>query len=412
MVVMQMNEQAEERLSDLMYGALKVKALSLVAVLGVGDALADGARTVGEVAGEIGADADTLHRLLRALASDGVFAEEQPGVFRHTEMSELLRRPDWRAAAQLLGGVWHRTAGELDASGEASFPRAFGADFWSWLAAHPQERGAFDRAMAGGKDEAAERLSQVAWHDGDVVVDVGGGNGTLLLGLLGRRPGLRGIVFDLTETDRDESLFGDAIDFVAGSFFDAIPAGDAYVLSEILHDWPDEQAAAILRTIRAAAPPHARLLILDSVVPAGNDPHYAKWLDLMMLALFASREREEAQWNMLLGRTGWHPTGIEDGLNPGGVPLTTAPLMPLMPHAAGSPLFISPVLGVRAAIPMVVIGAFTEDLCERPQRREHDVLDPDGRGSDTAFVAEMPEGCAELEQVPGRAPRRGVVVGD
>jgi len=309
-----MNEQAEQRLSQLMYGALKVRALSLVAVLGVADALAEGARPVGEVAGETGVDAGTLHRLLRALASDGVFAEEQPAVFSNTEMSELLRRPEWRASAQLVGGVWLRTAGELDTSGQASFPRAFGTDFWSWLAAHPQERGAFDRAMEGGKDESAERLSQVAWDDGEVVVDVGGGNGKLLVGLFGRRPGLRGIVFDLPETDRDESLLGDAIEFVAGSFFDAVPAGDAYVLSEILHDWPDEQAAAILRTIRAAAPPHARLLILDAVVPAGNDPHYAKWLDLMMLGLFASRERDEAQWNTLLAATGWQSTRIEDGL--------------------------------------------------------------------------------------------------
>ena len=309
-----MNEQAEERLSHLVYGALKVRALSLVAVLGVADALAEGPRAIGEVAGETGADAGTLYRLLRALASDGVFAEEQPGVFSNTEMSELLRKPDRRAAAQLIGGVWHRTAGELEASGEASFPRAFGTDFWSWLAAHPQERGAFDRAMAGGKDESAERLSQVEWDDGDVVVDVGGGNGSLLVDLVGRRPGLRGIVFDLPETDRDESLFGDAIEFVTGSFFDAVPPGDAYVLSEILHNWPDDRAAAILRTIRAAAPPHARLLILESVIPAGNDPHYAKWLDLLMLALFASRERDEAQWNTLLAGTEWQPTRIEDGL--------------------------------------------------------------------------------------------------
>jgi len=311
---MRMNEQAEERLWRSMRGALTTKALSLVAELGVADALGEGARPVAEVAGEVGADAGTLHRLLRALASDGVFAEEEPGMFRNTEMSELLRRPDWRASAHLLGGVWHRAVGELDASGKASFPRTFGTDFWSWLAVHPEERGAFDRAMAGGKDESAQRLMEVEWHDGDVVVDVGGGNGTLLVELLRRRPELRGIVVDLPETDRDESLFGDAIEFVAGSFFDEVPAGDVYVLSEILHNWPDERAAAILRAIGAGAPPHARLLILDSVVHAGNDPHSAKWLDLLMLALFASRERDEAQWNVLLAATGWEPTRIEDGL--------------------------------------------------------------------------------------------------
>ena len=310
---MRMDEPTEDRLWWVMSGALTAKALALAAELGVADALGERARPVGEVAGEVGADADTLHRLLRALASGGVFAEEEPGVFRNTEVSQLLRLPDWRATAHLHGGVWHRAAGELDTSGQASFPRAFGTDFWSWLAAHPEERAAFDCAMVTGKDESVQRLMEVDWHDGDVVVDVGGGNGALLVELLRRRPGLRGIVFDLPETERDESLFGDAIEFVAGSFFDDVPAGDAYVLSQILHNWPDERAAAILRTIRAGAPPHARLLVLDSVVGAGNDP-YTTTLDLLMLALFASRERDEAQWNGLFAAAGWEPTRIDDGL--------------------------------------------------------------------------------------------------
>ena len=310
---MRMDEPTEDRLWWVMSGALTAKALALAAELGVADALGERARPVGEVAGEVGADAGTLHRLLRALASGGVFAEEEPGVFRNTEVSQLLRLPDWRATAHLHGGVWHRAAGELDASGQASFPRAFGTDFWSWLAAHPKERAAFDCAMVTGKDESVQRLMEVDWHDGDVVVDVGGGNGALLVELLRRRPGLRGIVFDLPETERDESLFGDAIEFVAGSFFDDVPAGEAYVLSQILHNWPDERAAAILRTIRAGAPPHARLLVLDSVVGAGNDP-YTTTLDLLMLALFASRERDEAQWNALFAAAGWEPTRIDDGL--------------------------------------------------------------------------------------------------
>ena len=310
---MRMDEPTEDRLWWVMSGALTAKALALAAELGVADALGERARPVGEVAGEVGADADTLHRLLRALASGGVFAEEEPGVFRNTEVSQLLRLPDWRAIAHLHGGVWHRAAGELDASGQASFPRAFGTNFWSWLAAHPEERAAFDCAMVTGKDESVQRLMEVDWHDGDVVVDVGGGNGALLVELLRRRPGLRGIVFDLPETERDESLFGDAIEFIAGSFFDDVPAGEAYVLSQILHNWPDERAAAILRTIRAGAPPHARLLVLDSVVGAGNDP-YTTTLDLLMLALFASRERDEAQWNGLFAAAGWEPTRIDDGL--------------------------------------------------------------------------------------------------
>jgi hypothetical protein len=145
-------------------------------------------------------------------------------------------------------------------------------------------------------------------------VDVGGGNGELLRGLLERRPELRGIVFDLPETVRDEAAFGDRLQFVAGSFFDAVPAGDAYVLSAILHDWNDERAAAILGTVRASAPPGARLLLIESVVAPGNEPQGSKWLDLLMLVLVEGRERTESDWRALLGAAGFEPESIEDGL--------------------------------------------------------------------------------------------------
>jgi O-methyltransferase domain/Dimerisation domain len=304
----------ETRLWDLLRGALGTRALALVADLRVADALAGGPRPADELARELDTDPDTLRRLLRALASDGVFAEDQPGVFRNTDASELLRREGWSDFAHLFGGVWHRTAGELEASGEPAFPRTFGTEFWSWLAEHPDERAAFDRAMAAGTDRKAEVLADVEWRGDETVVDIGGGNGTLLAGLLRRVPGLRGIVFDLPETNRDEAQLGDRISFFAGSFFDTVPRGDAYILSAILHDWDDHGAAAILRTIRAAAPAETRLLVIDSVIPPGNEPLGAKWLDLLMLALLAGRERDEAQWRALLASAGFDVTSIEDGL--------------------------------------------------------------------------------------------------
>ena len=161
--------------------------------------------------------------------------------------------------------------------------------------------------MAGERDRAAEQLAALEWRDGEVVVDVGGGNGALLARADRARPELRGIVLDLPETVRDEATLGDRIEFVAGSFFDSVPEGDAYVLSGILHDWPDEDAARILRTMRAAAPPHARLLINESVIRPGNDADGAKWLDLLMLVLAGGRERDEAQWRALLEAAGWEP---------------------------------------------------------------------------------------------------------
>jgi len=125
---------------------------------------------------------------------------------------------------------------------------------------------------------------------------------------------MRGIVFDLPETVRDESIFGDRLEFVGGSFFERVPTGDAYLLATILHDWDDETAASILRTIRAAAPPEARLVILDAVVPPGNEPFGPKWLDLLMLALLAGRERDEAQWRALLDAGGFEPVRFGERL--------------------------------------------------------------------------------------------------
>lgn len=289
---------------DFLRGALMTKALGAVVDAGVPAALADGPRPVSELDG----DPDTLHRLLRALASDGVFRETEPGVFEHTDLSRQLLSPGWSEFAHLFGGVFFEATTDLDASTSGPpFPQRFGTGFWEWLADHPAEREAFDAAMAGERHRPAERLAALEWREGEVVVDVGGGNGALLAELIRRRPELRGIVLDLPETVRDEASLGDRIEFVAGSFFDSVPEGDAYVLSGILHDWPDGDAARILRTIRAAAPEHARLLINESVIRPGSGADGAKWLDLLMLVLAGGRERDETQWRALLESAGWEP---------------------------------------------------------------------------------------------------------
>jgi len=306
---------AEEVVWNLIRGALATRALAIVSELGVADTLADGPRPVAEVARETGADAETLYRLLRALASDGVFAEDEPRVFRNTAASEALRREDgWHDFAHLFGGIFYRAAADLDASGESPFERSFGADFWSWLKDHPDERAAFDRAMAQGKERRLERLEAVEWRGDETVVDVGGGNGSLLVGLLRVQPGLRGIVFDLPETVRDEAALGDRIEFVEGDFFERVPEGDVYILGTILHDWDDERAAAILRTIAAAAKLDSRLLVIDAVLLEGNEPGGGKWLDLLMLALAGGKERTEAQWRELFAAGRFEPVRFHEAL--------------------------------------------------------------------------------------------------
>jgi hypothetical protein len=294
---------------DFLRGALMTKALAAVVDAEVPEALANAPRPVSTLNG----DPDTLHRLLRALASDGVFRETEPGVFEHTDTSRVLLGPGWSEFAHLFGGVFFEATTELDASlSDSPFQGRFGAGFWEWLAEHPIERGTFDAAMAGERDRAAERIAAREWREGEVVVDVGGGNGALLVELIQLRPELRGIVLDLPETVRDETELGDRIEFVEGSFFESVPEGDAYVLSGILHDWPDDDAALILRTIRAYAPPHARLLINESVIEPGNDADAAKWLDLLMLVLAGGRERDAQQWHALLEGAGFRVESLEN----------------------------------------------------------------------------------------------------
>ena len=168
--------------------------------------------------------------------------------------------------------------------------------------------------MEQGWETRLERLDSVSWRGDESIVDVGGGNGSLLLALLARHAGLRGIVFDLPETVRDESAFGERCRFEAGDFFERVPSGDAYVLSTILHDWDDDSAVRILRTIHAAAAPGTRLVLLEGTVEPGNEPDGSKWLDLLMLVLFAGRERDEAQWRSLLDDGGFEVERLGGGV--------------------------------------------------------------------------------------------------
>src|SRR4051794_12348106 len=173
-----MNEVSPEaRLWDILRGCLTARAAAIAADLGVADSLAAKPRAVAELAARVGVDADALHRILRALASDGVFAETEPGVFANTPASELLRG-GWGSFAHLFGGIFYRAVGSLDASGERVFGRERGADFWSWLAERPDERAVFDRAMEQGTERRAARLATIEWRGDETLVDVGGGNGS------------------------------------------------------------------------------------------------------------------------------------------------------------------------------------------------------------------------------------------
>jgi len=309
----------EARLWQLARGFMTTQALHVATALGVADELAKGPMPIDELARRTGADSDALYRFLRALASEGVFAEEEPRAFRNTSESDLLRRGAdgaWREFTLLFGTICYQAFGEAPhaaRTGDETFSRVFDVDFWSRLAQNPAERDIFDRAMQGGAEGRVGRLAELPWRDGETVVDVGGGNGTLLIELLHRHSGLNGVVFDLPEVAREaethvaDSGLGQRLRVVAGSMFDSVPTGgDAYVLAVVLHDWDDAGATKILQRIREAVPDHARLVVLDAVLEPGNEPSDGrKWLDLLMLVLNRGRERTAEEWHSLLGGAGF-----------------------------------------------------------------------------------------------------------
>ncbi len=300
--------------------------LYVVTELGVADALGEGAQSIEALARRLNVVPHVLYRFLRALATYGVFEQDAAGRFRNTPASKSLRRDDdsgWRDYAIVYGNVYRAFAEALPAArtGENMFSRVHGVDWWTWLECNPEIGATFNRAMQAGAEGRIELISAFAWEDGETVVDVGGGNGTLVIELLQRQLRLSGVVFDLPEVAVEASAhieaagLSDRCRVIPGSFFDEVPTGgDVYLLAKVLHDWDDDAATRILSSVRAAAPDHARLLVIDSVVPAGNSPHPSKALDLVMLSLVDGRERGEDEWRHLLEAGGFRPISIGDGL--------------------------------------------------------------------------------------------------
>jgi hypothetical protein len=308
---------AREELLAHAYGFMVTQAIAAVARAGVADLVAAGHGTIGELAAETSLPADSLRRLLRALAALEIFSLDGDDV-RNTPQSELLRADVpgsvcWIAQsfANEHFKVWTAAEHSFRTGGPAT-PEVLGNGYFEWLGDHPAEAAIFNRAMAAGSAVRIDALEQLEWSD-ELVVDVGGGTGTLLSQLLAGHPDLRGIVFDLPHTEQtalamfEAAGVADRCSFVSGDFFESVPAGgDVYLLSHILHDWDDEPALRILRACRAAAGEAARLLILDAVLPPdGPGAVVPKLLDLHMLVLLGGRERTAEDWRSLLAQGGF-----------------------------------------------------------------------------------------------------------
>jgi hypothetical protein len=292
-------EPASAGLLPLIYGYQVSQAIHVAAALGIADELADGPRAVGDLASATATHADTLRRLLRALAAVEVLREEPDGTFGLTALGEELRGPPGLVAA-FIGRPYHWTAwGQLLHSvrtGENAFRAVHGVDVWEYRAQDPEEAAIFDAAMTGLSRRV--NAAVVAAHDFSrygVIVDVGGGHGALLAGILACHPGVRGVLFDQPAVVAGAD--GDGFEIVGGSFFESVPeGGDAYLLKSVLHDWEDEPAIEILRTCRRAARAGTALLLVERglAVPA------TKFSDLNMLVGPGGRERAFEEYAALL----------------------------------------------------------------------------------------------------------------
>jgi hypothetical protein len=288
-----------------------VRCLHIVAEAGVADALEDRPASAAELARQCHLDPDALHRMMRLLSAHGVFALDD-GLYSHNACSKLLRSDhpgSLRALARMMGMpvIWNGFTQLADVA-RTGRPALEWAGLVSYFSAHPDEASLFNQAMVA-KSAAAIPAVIDAYDFGQlaVIADVGGGRGHLLNAILRRHPSAMGILFELPHVIAEiaESA-SQRLRLVRGDFFSSdIPAADAYVLMEVLHDWPDQEAGRILSAVRRSAPPGSRVLIVESLITDSPGLHPGKVLDVIMLAVTGGRERTVAQYKQLLNDTGF-----------------------------------------------------------------------------------------------------------
>lgn len=300
-------------------GYMLSQAVGAAARLGIADLLKDSPRTTEDLAQACKANPDALYRTLRALCSVGIFAETAPRVFTNTQLSEALSsdgEDSIRAMVLFLTDEMHwKTYGDFMHSmqtGKPSFDHVYGQSCWQYLTANPEAAKAFDEAMTSHSKMGANAVAEAYDFSGArTIVDIAGGNGLLLKTVLEKNPDLKGVLFDVPHAIRHAHTAGlvtaDRCRFVDGDFFESVPAGgDVYTLKHIIHDWDDESSCRILENCRKAMQPGSRLLIIENFLPSGNEPGFAKVLDLEMMLLPGGRERSTEEMGDLLARAGFN----------------------------------------------------------------------------------------------------------
>ena len=303
-------------MSHILYAAAK---------LNLADHLAQGPKPADELAALTKTHAPSLRRFMRTLAHLGLVAEQGRAQFALTPLGEALKTGApgaARSAILTLASPWMTSGWErlLESvqTGRPGLEQALGMPIFDWLAQRPEEASLFSETMVSfhGAEPAAVAVAY-DFSNMATIIDVGGATGNLLSAILGKYPRSRGILYDLPHVVRDAPKLihgrglADRVAIEAGSFFERVPeGGDVYLLSHIIHDWTEEQCLTILGHCRRVMKPTSRVLIVEMVLPAGNEPHPGKMLDMMMLVGPGGQERTEPEYRALLDNAGLHLTKV------------------------------------------------------------------------------------------------------
>jgi SAM-dependent methyltransferase len=316
-----MGEVCSVRVRETMYAGWLSAAVYSAARLRIADHLADGEHSVDELAELTGTHAESLYRLMRALAGAGYFREEEGRKFGTTPLAEFLRSDTEDSVKDLVlfyGQEVYRAYGALAEAvrtGERAFDIEHGMPLWDYLNSEQATGDAFRKGMGAATWTEQLPLPQTYPFDGiDTLVDVGGGTGTMLAAVLHEHPEMKGVLveipagIDRTMRHFKEADVQDRVELRDGSAFDELPQGDAYLISCVLHAMDDEQSIRALRRMRESIRPGGRVIILERIVPAGNEPGLARMLDLTMMLMNGGKERTEQEWRNLYAASGFRLT--------------------------------------------------------------------------------------------------------
>ena len=318
--------QPAEVLMQLALGFMTTAALGSVAELDIAGRLKKGPRSVAVLAAETGVQEEPLYRVMRALASAGIFTECGPRTFALTPPAELLCR-DAKGSMYFMvrwfgSRIHFETFPEMMHSlktGETVVEKVHGVPCFEYLEKDKKTNDIFNDCMtefSAALIPPALDAYDFSWANGKTLVDIAGGHGKVLTEILLKHPEIRGKLFDLEHVVKGAGPRIESLGLTArcgtchGDFFKEVPSGDAYVLKNIIHDWDDEKATTILKNIHKASPADVRVVLLEAVITAGNEPHFGKWLDLEMLLLPGGRERTEQEFRELFAGAGFRMTRV------------------------------------------------------------------------------------------------------